>query len=102
MKGILTNSDFELQVNVRRGSDGLITGGLVVGDNTDQCAAIALKMQQGELKEDPLIGAGLTRYIRGKYNQSEIDQRIRQHLTRAGINYQSYKQRISLTINTNE
>jgi len=102
MIGILTDNDFGLLVNVRRSGNGLITGGLVIGDTTDQCAAIALKMQQGELKEDPLIGAGLTRFMRGKFSQSEIDQRIRQHLTRAGINYQNYKQRISLTINTTE
>jgi hypothetical protein len=100
MRGILLDSDFALQVTVRRSGNGLITGGLVIGDNTDQCAAIALQMQQGELKEDPLIGAGLTKYMRGKFSQSEIDQRIRQHLTRAGINYNSYKQRISLNINT--
>lgn len=101
MKGILLNTDFELQVNLRT-SDGLITGGLVIGDNTDQCAAVTLGMQQGELKEDPLLGAGLTHFIRGKYSQSQIDQRIRQHLTRAGINYQEYKQRISTTITTEE
>lgn len=101
MKGILVNTDFELQVNPQS-SDGLITGGLIIGDNTDQCAALVLSMQQGELKEDPLLGAGLTRFVRGKLSQSQIDQRIRQHLTRAGINYQEYKQRIQTTINTEE
>lgn len=100
MKGILIDSDFSLLVSVTRSSNGLITGGLVIGDNEDQCAAIVLQMQQGELKEDPLLGAGLTKFIRGKYSQTEIEQRIRQHLTRAGINYQNYKQRIGLTINT--
>lgn len=99
MKGILVDSYFGLLVNVRRAGNGLITGGLVIGDNTDQCAAIAIQMQQGDLKEDPLIGAALTRYMRGKFSRSEIDQRIRLHLTRAGINYQNYKQRIGLVIN---
>lgn len=102
MKGILLNDDFSLKILKQVQDDGLIASGLMIGDNTDQCAAIALQMQQGELKEDPLLGAALTRFIRGKYSQSEIDQRIRQHLTRAGINYQAYKQRISLTINTRE
>ena len=102
MKGILIDTGFNLQVNVKRNGSDLITGGLVVGDNTDQCAALALSMQQGELKEDPLLGAGLSRFVRSKYSPSQIDQRIRQHLTRAGINYQDYKQRISLTIKTEE
>ena len=101
MKGILLKTDFDLQLHVRRDGDR-ITGGLVIGDNTGQCAALTLSMQQGELKEDPLLGAGLTRFIRGKYSKSQIDQQIRQHLTRAGINYQDYKQRIRQTINLEE
>ena len=100
MKGILIDSNFSLMVSVTRSSNGLITGGLVIGDNEDQCAAIVLQMQQGELKEDPLLGPGLTKFMRGRYSNSEIEQRIRQHLMRAGINYQNYRQRISLTINT--
>jgi len=99
MKGILLNTDFDLQINAKRNSSGKIVGGLAIGDNTDQCAAIALQMGQGELKEDPLLGAGLTKYIRDKYCKSEVKQRIRQHLTRAGINYNEYKQKISITIN---
>lgn len=101
MKGMLVDTDFDIQVNVRI-NGGLIAGGLVVGDNTDQCAALALSMQQGELKEDALLGAGLYRFMRGKYSQSQVDQRIRQHLTRAGISYPNYKQRIGLTIKTDE
>lgn len=98
MKGVLIDTNYDLQVKVNRNDVGLITSGLMIGDNTNQCAALALSMSQGELKEDPLLGAGLTRFIRGKYNQSQIEQRIRQHLTRAGINYQAYKKRIGLTI----
>ena len=98
MKGILLDSDFGLLVSARRAGNGLITGGLVIGDNTDQCAAIAIKLFQGELKEDPLLGASLTKFMRAKLNRTEIDQQIRVHLTRAGINYPNYKQRIALNI----
>ncbi len=102
MKGMLIDTNYDLVITAKRNGAGLITGGFVVGDNTDQIAAITLGMQQGELKEDPLLGAGLTHFIRGKYNKSQIEQRTRQHLTRAGINYQEYKQRISTTIKTEE
>lgn len=102
MKGILLDSDFGLLVNARRSSNGLITGGLVVGDNTDQCAAITIKLFQGELKEDPLLGASLTKFMRAKMNRTEVEQRMRVHLMRAGINYPNYKQRIALTINAEE
>ena len=101
MKGILTDTEFDLHVNAIRNGTGLITGGLVIGDNTDQCAAIALSMQQCELKEDPLLGAGLTHFVRCKYNRSQVEERMRQHLTRAGIDYRDYRHRIGLTIITN-
>lgn len=100
MKGILLDSDFGLLVNVRHDGDGLITGGLVIGDNTDQCAAVTIKMFQGELKEDPLLGASLTKFMRAKMNRTEIEQQIRVHLTRAGINYQNYKHKIGVRIDS--
>lgn len=101
MRGILLDNDMRLKVNVRL-QGGLITGGLVIGDNTDQCAAIALQMMPGELKEDPILGAGLSKFIRGKYSKSEVEQKIRQHLTRAGINYNDYRQLILIMINNQD
>lgn len=102
MRGILIDQNYELLIRPRLDSNNKIVSGLVVGDNTDQCAALVLKMSQGELKEDPLIGAGLTKFMRSKFSQSQIDQRIRQHLTRVGISYKDYKQRMSTTIKTEE
>lgn len=102
MKGILIDQDYELLIRPKLDSNNKIVSGLVVSANTDQCAALVLQMSQGELKEDPLLGAGLTKFMRSKYSQSQIDQRIRQHLTRAGINYQDYKQRLSTIIKTEE
>lgn len=63
---------------------------------------MVLQMSQGELKEDPLLGVGLTKYIRGKFSQSQIDQRIRAHFIRAGINYDEYKDKIIMNIKTEE
>lgn len=102
MKGILLDSEFELMVSPKYDTEGKITGGLVIGDNTDQCAALVLQINQGELKEDPLLGAGLTRFIRGKFSKSQVEQIMRQHLTRAGINYNEYRQRLSLAINNTQ
>lgn len=102
MKGVLIDTNYDLIINVRRNSTGMITGGLVVGDNTDQSAALILGMSQGELKEDPLLGAGLTKFIRGKYSKSQVEMKIRQHLTRAGINYNEYKEQFTTTIKTKE
>jgi hypothetical protein len=92
-KGILLTVDFDLAV---------VNKSLQVGDSTDQEAACVLRMFQGECKEDTLLGIGLTRYIRQKYNASQINQRIRLHLTRAGINYDDFKDRININIKTTE
>jgi len=95
-KGILLTPDFELAINVVRDENGLITSGLVVGNSIDQDAVIILKLQQGDLKEDPLLGPGLTKFIRGGVDKSQIDNRIRQHFTRGGIDYDDYKDRIQM------
>ncbi|WP_461632738.1 hypothetical protein [Labilibaculum euxinus] len=100
MKGVLIDTNYDLVINTKKNNAGLLIGGLVVGDNTDQCAALVLGMSQGELKEDPLLGAGLTKFIRGKQSKSQIEQVMRQHLTRAGINYNEYKEKITTTIKT--
>lgn len=102
MEGILIDEDYELLIRPKLDSSGKILSGLVLGNNTDQCAALVLQMSQGELKEDPLIGVGLTKFIRGKFSQSQVDQRIRSHFTRAGINYEDYKNRMTTNIKTNE
>lgn len=100
MNGIQIDTDYRLIVRPRYNTNGLIISGMQIGDITDQVVALVLGMQQGELKEDPLLGASLTKYIRGKSSQSEIEQRIRLHLTRAGVNYREYINYIRLNINT--
>lgn len=97
-KGILLTNEFDLAINPVRDTTGLITSGLMIGSSVDQDAVIVLKLRQGELKEDPLLGVGLTKFIRGKYDKSAIDNRIRQHFTRAGIDYDEYKERLKYTV----
>lgn len=99
MKGILLNTDYELMIRPLRDADGKITRGMVVGENTDQCVALVLGSSQGHFKNDLLLGVGLTKFIRSKESKSEVMQRIRQHLTRASINYKDYKNRLNLNTN---
>ena len=101
-KGILLGSDFDLAINPVRDASGMIVSGIMVGESIDQDAVVILKLRQGDLKEDPLLGPGLTKYMRGKYDQAAIDDRIRRHFTRAGIDYDDYKVRLNYKINNNE
>ena len=98
-KGILLTADFDLAINPVRDSNGLIVSGLVAGQSIDQDVIIALKVKPGDVKEDPIIGPGLTRFIRGKYTQSSIDQTLKYHLTRIGVDYDNYKDRLQITTN---
>ena len=96
-KGILLDTSFDLQIRPER-KDGMIVKGLVVGNTTDQDAALVLSMNQGELKEDGLLGVGLVKYVGSKYNRSKIDVLIKTHFTRIGIDYEDYKSKIDINI----
>lgn len=98
-KGILLTENMELSTQVVRDANGLITQGLVVGSCIDQEAFIVLKSRPGDIKEDPILGPGLTKYMRGKYRPYEAEQLIEQHFTRAGINFEDYKERLQKIIN---
>jgi len=99
MKGVLLNEENDLLIRVRRGTDGKITGGLLVGDNAVQCAGLVLQMNQGELKEDPIIGANLLRNIRGKLNRDKLKNQIEVALTRANIRIEDVKNELEILIN---
>jgi len=57
--GIQLNSDYDLDINVRRDANGKIISGLTVGDVTYQNQAMILKAQKGEFKEHPTVGVGI-------------------------------------------
>jgi hypothetical protein len=57
--GIQLESDYDLAVKVRRDAGGRIVSGLVVGEVTYQNQALLLMAHKGELKEKPLVGAGI-------------------------------------------
>jgi hypothetical protein len=98
-KGILLTNEFDLAVAPVLDGKGQIISGLIVGDSIDQDAVMVLKLRQGDLKEDALLGAGLTKFERSKYNKSLIEDRIRRHFARAGIDYVEYKERLKFIIN---
>jgi hypothetical protein len=95
MKGILLNRGFDLVVEVKRGSDGKIISGLLIGDQSDQIAAMVMTMSQGECKEDPLLGVGITRFVRSRVNAMAFENILRLHLSRAGLDWEDYKDKLT-------
>jgi hypothetical protein len=98
-RGILTDTNNELIVIPRRDASGKITGGLVIGNTLLQDTSIVLGLNQGELKEDPLLGPKLLPLIRSKADRVKIEQAIKVHLERAGIDYRQVKNSIVLKTN---
>lgn len=63
MKGILLDDSNDLKIDIRRDENGLITGGLCIGEITAQNQKILLLAQKGEIKDVPLIGVGVSNYL---------------------------------------
>lgn len=53
-------TDYEPQIKIKRDSLGQITQGLTLGETLQQNQAIILAMHQGELKERPMMGVGIS------------------------------------------
>lgn len=57
---MLENDTLDMKVSVERGSGGLITRGLVVGNTLYQNQALLLHAHKGEYKDAPTLGAGIS------------------------------------------
>lgn len=97
--GIILDTEYRLLIRVKRDEQGKILSGISIGDSSDQNAALVLELSQGELKEDPLMGCGLTVFQRGKYSKTKIERRVKAHFKRAGIDYDEYKERLDYRVN---
>ncbi|MEA4981422.1 MAG: hypothetical protein VB066_01765 [Paludibacter sp.] len=98
-KGILLSENMEPVIRIVRDSEGKISQGMTIGECVDQEAYLVLNLRPGELKEDPILGPGLTKFVRGRINQSAVELTIKKHFDRAGIDFESYKERIDLSTN---
>ena len=101
-RGILLDENNDLKVIVRRDSNGLITQGLCIGEREVQDAYIVLKANQGEIKEDPIIGANLIRMIRSKADKERIRKTIKISLQRVGVEFENIKGVVATMINNKE
>lgn len=75
-------------------------GDFAVGKSELQEVGRILEMSQGELKSDPVLGPGLTRFTLGPVNENKLKQLVRVHLGRDGKNYDEIKDLINLNTKT--
>jgi phage baseplate assembly protein W len=71
-------------------------GDFVIGDSLDQEVGLILRMNKGELKEDPVMGCDLIRLINSNTSEAELKQIIKLQLARDGKSYDELKERIIL------
>ena len=60
MIALQLGEDYDLAVRIVRDKEGRILGGLSLAETTPQNQALLLLMHQGELKEAPAFGVGIT------------------------------------------
>lgn len=98
MRGLLLDNNNEIQIKKRTDSEGMVSG-FVIGDTLLQNASLVLGMNQGELKEDPVVGASLLKRIRSKSDQSQNKRIIEISLSRVGISFNDIEKLVQLQIN---
>jgi phage baseplate assembly protein W len=82
-------------------NDDLIieNGDFKIGESLTQEVSTILRMNQGELKSDPLLGANLIQLINSNVSEDELQRRVKIHLNRDGKNYEEIKDLINLKRN---
>lgn len=79
-------------------NDDLIieNGDFNLGDSLTQDVGIILRLNQGELKSDPLLGASIIRLVNSSIDDDELQTKIKLHLQRDGKDYEAIKKYITL------
>ena len=60
MIGITLTADYEPRIHLVRDEEGRIIEGLALGETLPQNQALILTLHQGELKEAPAVGCGIS------------------------------------------
>ncbi|WP_438710867.1 hypothetical protein ACSTS3_19710 [Aquimarina muelleri] len=71
-------------------------GDFKLGESLTQDVGIILRLNQGELKSDPLLGASIIRLVNSSIDDDELQTRIKLHLQRDGKDYEDIKKYITL------
>ena len=71
-------------------------GDFVIGQSQTQEVGLILRMNPGELKEDPLLGPALIRLIHSNASGADVKRITKLHLERDGKDYEQLKQQIQL------
>ena len=88
MRDILVSENNDLE---------LIAGDFSIGESLLQEVGLILQSQQGNWKSDPLVGANMVEFIKGKHNRMAVE-RIKIQLERDGKDYDAVKRPLKLSV----
>ncbi|PIV17481.1 MAG: hypothetical protein COS42_04575 [Flavobacteriales bacterium CG03_land_8_20_14_0_80_35_15] len=86
----------DVLLNINDDDVTIANGDFAIGDSIDQEVGLILRMNKGELKEDPLLGTDLIRLINSNTSELEVKQLVKVQLARDGKSYDELKERIKL------
>ncbi|NCT19421.1 MAG: hypothetical protein GW771_14480 [Flavobacteriia bacterium] len=86
----------DVLLNINDDDVTIANGDFAIGDSVDQEVGLILRMNKGELKEDPLLGTDLIRLINSNTSELEVKQLVKVQLARDGKSYDELKERIKL------
>lgn len=69
-------------------------GDLVIGESEMQEVGLILQSNQGEWKNDPVLGPNLVQMNKKNESKFDIEQRTKIHLTRDGKDYNRIRRKI--------
>lgn len=76
----------------------ILNGDFQIGESELQEVEIILKLRQGELKNDPILGANIQHFMKGKYDRVAIEKRVKINLERDGKNYDQIKNKLKFNV----
>lgn len=80
---------------------GITDGDFTIGESLSQDVGIILRLNQGDLKSDPILGPNLIQLIKSNVSQQELQTIIKLHLERDGKDYNEVKNIMQINTNTN-
>ena len=89
IRAILLNNEFDLDILVRKDSEGKIVSGLKIGDSVYQQQTLLLVANKGEIKHSPLVGVGLNNFLLDDSSNDELYQEIGSQFRRDGMTVRS-------------
>lgn len=91
MKGVLVDTKCEMRIEVKRDEKGLITQGMVIGDNLYQRCNFIIIAQKGEFKQAPTLGLGIDTYLKKTitpHSKQQFITELKSELSSDGIKAQ--------------